>query len=74
MKIRLTVTEVAEATRRHPVTIRRALEAGHLHGAQRSVHGTWMILEECAEAWADHVPCEHQAAKKNVTPIRRKRA
>jgi hypothetical protein len=68
---RLTVAEVAEATRRHPVTVRRALEAGELHGTQSTKGGRWTVREDCAEAWADGKPCEHQAA--NVTPIKRRR-
>jgi len=69
---RLTVAEVAEATRRHPVTVRKALEAGDLHGTQRVKGGRWLVRRECADAWADVVPCEHQRA--NVTPLRRRTA
>lgn len=69
MIARLTVAEVAEATRRHPVTVRRALEAGELHGSQSGRGGRWTVREDCAEAWAERRPCEHQPSK--VTPIRR---
>lgn len=69
MIARLTVAEVAAATRRHPVTVRLALEGGELHGTQTMKGGRWSIREDCAEAWADSVKCEHQAG--NVTPIRR---
>jgi hypothetical protein len=58
---RLTVAEVASATRRHPVTVRRALEDGTLHGAQRVVGGRWTVHEDCAEAWADGIPCPHRS-------------
>jgi len=68
---RLTPAEVADATRRHPVTVRRALEAGELHGSQASKGGRWTVQEECAEAWADQRPCAHQAA--NVVELRRRR-
>jgi hypothetical protein len=64
---RLTVAEVAAATRRHPVTIRRALEAGTLHGHQRVTGGRWAVKAECADAWADGVLCEHRS---NVVPLR----
>jgi excisionase family DNA binding protein len=69
---RLTVAEVAEAVGRHPQTVRRALEGGELHGTQPTVNGHWRIREDCAEAWADGKPCEHQAA--NVTHIRARSA
>jgi hypothetical protein len=64
---RLTSAEVAAATRRHPVTVRRALEDGTLHGTQRVVGGRWAVLPECAEAWASGVPCAHRT---NVVPLR----
>lgn len=72
MIARLTVDDVAQATRRHPVTVRRALEAGELHGSQAVKGGRWSVREECAEAWADKRACEHQ--QQNVTPIRSPRS
>lgn len=65
---RLTTAEAAALSRRHPVTVRRALEDGKLHGAQSMAGGRWLIREECLDAWIDGVKCEHQV---NVTPIRR---
>ncbi len=59
MRPRLTVAEVAAATRRHPVTVRRALEGGELHGSQPTKGGRWTVRAECAEAWADGERCEH---------------
>lgn len=67
MIARLTVDEVAAAVRRHPQTVRRACEAGELHGTQQTRGGRWSIREDCAEAWADKTPCDHQLA--NVTTI-----
>lgn len=67
MTPRLTVAEVATATRRHPVTVRRALEDQTLHGTQRVKGGRWSVKPECAEAWVDGVPCEHRT---NVVPLR----
>jgi hypothetical protein len=64
---RLTVAEVAAATRRHPVTVRRALEAGVLHGAQAVKGGRWSVQPECVEAWVDAVPCQHRT---NVVLLR----
>lgn len=66
---RLTVAEVAAATRRHPVTVYVALEGGELHGTQTVKGGRWSIREDCAEAWADGEKCAHQRG--NVIPIRR---
>lgn len=67
MITRLDTAEVAAATKKHVNTVRLALEAGELHGTQSKAGGRWSIREDCAEAWADNVPCEHQRA--NVTPI-----
>lgn len=72
MIARLDVAEVSAGTKRHPVTVRRALEAGELHGTQSVKGGRWSVREECAEAWADRKPCEHQ--QQNVTPIRSSRS
>jgi hypothetical protein len=66
---RMTVAEVATETRRHYKTVLSAVEVGELHGTQSGPKGRWSVREDCAEAWADRVPCEHQ--QKNVTPIRK---
>lgn len=57
----LTGPEAAAYSRRHPVTIRRALEAGDLHGSQRVKGGRWLIAADCLDAWIGGRPCEHQA-------------
>lgn len=62
MTPRLTVPEAAAASRRHPITVRRALEAGRLHGTQHVAGGRWTVRADCLEAWCDGLPCEHQAA------------
>lgn len=67
---RLTVDEAAQAARRHPVTLYRALESGRLHGAQNVKGGRWLIRETCLDAWLEGHPCEHRA---NVHPINRRR-
>lgn len=67
MNPRFTVAEVAAATRRHPTTVRKALEDGTLHGTQRVKGGRWSIKPECADAWVDGVLCEHRT---NVVPLR----
>lgn len=67
----LTVNEVAEVTRKHPVTIRLALEGGELHGSQRKRGGRWVVNADCIQPYLDHRPCEHASARRaNVTPIR----
>lgn len=62
MTARLTVAEAAEFGRRHPVTLRRALEAKELHGTQRVKGGRWVIRADCLDAWLDGTPCPHQVA------------
>lgn len=47
----LTAAEVAAATDRHVVTVRRALENGELHGHQRVRGGRWKVKAESVEAW-----------------------
>ncbi|MFE2772251.1 hypothetical protein [Microbacterium resistens] len=67
---RLSVADVATAVGRHPVTVRKALEAGELHGTQQTKGGRWSVREDCAEAWADGELCAHKQG--NVTPLRRR--
>jgi hypothetical protein len=71
MQKRLTTAEVAALLGRHPNTVRLALEGGSLHGTQADVGGRWMVREDCAEAYADRVPCAHQQV--NVTDIKSRR-
>lgn len=59
----LTTEEAAALTKRHPVTIRKALEAGELHGAQRTKGGRWTIAPKCLEAYALNEPCGHRGAR-----------
>jgi hypothetical protein len=59
---RLTVKNAAAVGQKHPVTIRRALEVGDLHGKQRTKGGRWLIQPECLQAWLDQEPCPHQEA------------
>jgi len=75
MIVRLTVPEAATAARKHPVTVRRALESGRLHGTQQVVGGRWTVRADCLDAWCDGQRCEHQAAAaaadSNVVPMQR---
>jgi hypothetical protein len=66
----LTVHEAAVAAGRHPVTLRKALERGELHGNQRTKGGRWTVERQCLVAWMAGDPCEH---KRNVSPLRPRR-
>lgn len=57
-------TQAADRSGRHVVTVRRALEAGDLHGGQRSANCSWRIHRDCLDAWALGEPCPHQDAAK----------
>lgn len=59
----LTTSQAAVRTGRHPVTIRRALEAGELHGGQRKANAPWRTHRDCVDAWALGEPCPHHDAK-----------
>ena len=58
----LSVSDAGQATHRHPVTIRLALQSGELHGTQSQKGGRWLIRRTCLVAWAEHDPCEHQTS------------
>lgn len=45
---------------RHPVTVRRALEAGEFHGGQPKSGGRWRIHRDCLDAWVLGTPCPHR--------------
>lgn len=71
---RLTTGEVAEVSRRHPVTILKALESGRLHGSQQGKGGRWTVRASCLDAWLDGMPCEHQHPTARVIPMASRRA
>lgn len=52
--------QAADHAGRHPVTVRRALESGQLHGGQAKTGGRWRIHRACLDAWLLARPCEHQ--------------
>jgi excisionase family DNA binding protein len=56
----LTTRQAADRVGRHPVTVRRALEAGDLHGGQTAANCSWRIHRDCVDAWALGEPCPHQ--------------
>lgn len=57
----LSSAEVADLAGCHPVSVRRALEGGELHGTQPQVGARWRVGRECALAWAERRPCPHEA-------------
>lgn len=63
MDERLTPQEAAALAKQHPVTIRKALESGELHGTQRIKGGRWRIAPQCLEAYTLNEPCGHKSAK-----------
>lgn len=63
-RLRLSVNEASVAYGRHPVTLRRALEGGELHGTQRTAGCRWSMRRECVEAWLDGQKCPHGKGEK----------
>lgn len=74
LPVRLTVPEAAAEGRKHPVTVRRALESGELHGSQRVKGGRWTVEAPCLAAWLAGAECEHRRAPAptTVVPFRRR--
>lgn len=63
-----TVNEVAETYRKHPVTVRIALQDGALHGRQSVKGGRWLVQDECADAWSQGSKCPHMiSARKPIS-------
>ena len=48
----------------HQQTIRKALEAGELHGTQRVTGGRWRVHVDCLDAWMSGQKCPHGLGKK----------
>lgn len=69
MSLYLDVADCATESKKHPVTIRKALELGTLHGFQNARGGRWSVKPACLEAFVEGRLCEHQ--QQNVTPIRK---
>lgn len=59
----LTVPAASEYSGKHPVTIRRALESGALHGSQMVTKGRWSIHTDCLEQWLAGDTCAHQMGR-----------
>jgi hypothetical protein len=58
-RLRFNTAQAAEHAGCHVDTIRKACEAGDLHGGQRAKNGRWSIRRECLDAWLDGRDCEH---------------
>jgi hypothetical protein len=56
----LSVHEAAAAAGRHPVTLRRAIERGELHGHQQTRGGRWTLERQCLLPWLAGEPCIHK--------------
>lgn len=56
----LTTAQASERAGRHQDTVRRACEAGELHGGQRKKGASWRIHRDCLDAWAAGEPCPHK--------------
>ena len=56
----LSAREAAERSGRHQNTVRRACEAGDLHGGQPKKRGNWRIHVDCLDPWTLGVPCPHR--------------
>jgi excisionase family DNA binding protein len=58
-RIWFNTAQAAAHVEQHVSTIRKALEAGTLHGGQRATGGHWRIHRDCLDAWALGEPCPH---------------
>lgn len=70
----MTVSDVAEKYKRHPVTVRNALKDGSLHGGQMRPRGSWRISEPCADAWISGAKCSHYSPQVNLMRAGRRSA
>lgn len=68
----MTVDEAAAFSRRHPVTVRQALNKRQLHGSQRVPGARWLIQMECLEAWMSGENCPHYKPTINLIRHRTK--
>ncbi len=66
----LTPQQIAQRTRRHIVTVRRALNRGELHGHQTTRGGRWQIDPAAADAWVRGRDSK-DACCGRVVPLRR---
>lgn len=60
-RIWFSTKQAALHTNKHVDTVRKALEAGELHGGQRVASGRWSIHIDCLDAWAGSSRCPRHA-------------
>lgn len=60
-RLRFNSAQAAEYADCHVDTIRKAAEAGALHGGQRTKNGRWNFRLACLDAWLDGDKCEHHS-------------
>lgn len=58
----LNTAQAAHHAGNHADTIRKAAEAGELHGSQRKPGGRWRFHVTCLDAWVSGGKCDHQIA------------
>lgn len=59
MRIWFDTAQAGEHAGYHRDTVRKACEAGELHGSQRKAQGRWRIHRDCLDAWLSGAPCPH---------------
>jgi hypothetical protein len=70
MRIWHDTAQAAEHTGRYVGTVRKALEAGELHGHQRKAGGRWAIHLDCLDAWVGGTACRRHDGS-NVVQLHR---
>lgn len=63
LRIWMNTAQAAEHVGRHEQTIRKAAEAGELHGTQRKAGGRWRFHVSCVDAWVLGDECVHVRKK-----------
>lgn len=62
-RIWFNTAQASERVGSHVDTIRKAAEAGTLHGTQRKPNGRWRFHVDCLDAWCGGRKCAHQDSK-----------
>lgn len=70
----LTPAQVAMATGRHVVTVRRDLESGRLHGHQSCPGGRWRIHPDSVDSYARGLDSRTPCCGSTVAQFRRRSA
>lgn len=61
-RIWMNTSQAAEHAGCHVDTVRKAAEAGDLHGTQRKANGRWRFHVSCVNSWCGGDKCSHQMA------------